>query len=151
MTRSTKAVNVLLWILAILLAAVFAVAGAAKLIGVFDQAFAAWGFPPGVPGMIGILELAGGFGLLFKRTAGWSAVGLIAIMLGALWVVLDQQGDTWLIAPAVPIVLMVLLAVVVVGRGLPWATRASDSPGLDQGLDQGLDHPGLLGPKPNHG
>lgn len=126
MTTTSKATNVALWIVSALLAGFFLAAGAAKLIGVFDEPFHGWGFPPEFPAMIGTIEIAGAFGLLFKRTAGWSSIALLAVVFGAAGIHLVHQDYMLLIAPAA---LTVALGLVAWGRGTPWDTRAGDWPG----------------------
>jgi putative oxidoreductase len=97
------------------LLAVFFIAGSAlpKLLGeayavqIFDEIGAGDWFRYA----IGIVELAGGIGLLIPRLAGAAAAGLIGLMVGAAITqvfVLDQP-----VFVITPIILGVLLAVVV--------------------------------------
>ena len=72
------------WILAILLGAAFLLAGISKLTGAATPMFAGWGYPAWFAVLIGILEVAGAFGLLFPRTTRPAVLGLGVIMVGAL-------------------------------------------------------------------
>lgn len=88
--------NVVLWILASLLAAVFLAAGAMKLTQPKEKLAAnpnmAWTeqFPPGVIKMIGLLEILAAIGLILPAALGivpvlvpLAAVGLVLLMIGA--------------------------------------------------------------------
>lgn len=119
--------NIALWVVSGLLAALFMAAGVGMLIGLTNEQFIEWGYTPGFAPGIGILEMAGALGLLFKRTAGWSALGLIAITLGALWTLAIHH---WYVALIAPIAVLALLLFVAWGRGLTFSTKASE-PGSD--------------------
>lgn len=115
-----KATNISLWVVSGLLAALFLVSGGAKFIGMMDERFVEWGYTVGFAAIIGILEIVGAIGLLVPRTAGWAAVGLMVIMLGAVWTHATHQEY---VALATPIVVFAALAFVAWGRGLTWETR----------------------------
>ena len=123
MRKFGKAMNVALWVVSGLLAAFFLIGGVAKLVGLMDPVFSRWGYTLDTPRLLGTLELTGVLGLLFKRTAGWSAVGLGVIMLGALWTHLAHHEYIWTVAP---ITVILLLGFVAWGRGLPVRTRAPE-------------------------
>jgi uncharacterized membrane protein YphA (DoxX/SURF4 family) len=112
--------NIALWVVAGSLAVFFAIGGWMKLAGRFDSLFTHWDYTLDTARMIGILEITGAVGLLFKRTTGWSAVGLITIMLGAAGTMLVYGEYVWLIAP---VVVCLILAFVAWGRGLPLRTK----------------------------
>jgi hypothetical protein len=116
-----KALDVTLQILSGLTAAVLLATGTALLAGYMDAQFEAWAFTPDVPAMIGILEITGAFALLFRRTAGWSAVGLMVLMAAAIGIH-AVDGDWMRTIP--PAVMLVVLALIAWGRGLPTWTRA---------------------------
>ncbi|WP_181233682.1 DoxX family protein [Enhygromyxa salina] len=103
-----------------LLAALFVLSGGFKLAGMLDDQFREWGYTRDVTAIIGILELAGAVGLLFKRTAGWTAVGLSVIVAGLIWTLAIRDQYMLLIAP---VAVLVLLLFVAWGRGLYWSTK----------------------------
>jgi putative oxidoreductase len=119
-----RGLDVALWTVSGLLAVLFMASGAAKFVGVMDDSFRAWGYTLEFAAMVGILEVLGAVGLLVKRTAGWAALGLMAIMVGAIWT-LATHGEY--MAMIVPIVVFVGLAFVAWGRGLTWDTRRAVS------------------------
>jgi putative oxidoreductase len=118
--REGFGLDIALWIVAGLLAVLFFTTGGAKFIGRMNDQFQAWGYTRDLAVMIGILELLGAVGLLVRRTAGWAAVGLMVIMLGAAWTHAAHQEYVALITPTV---VFVALAFVAWGRGLNWQTR----------------------------
>lgn len=82
-----RALNITLWAIQILLAALFAFAGINKLAGLqremLDQ-FARIGLGPWFRYLTGALELAGAIGLLIPRLSGLAALGLAGVMVGAV-------------------------------------------------------------------
>ncbi|MBF9221132.1 DoxX family protein [Hymenobacter ruricola] len=80
--------NVIAWILQALLAAMFIFSGFNKLSHGPETAkmFGSMGFPEWFAYLIGGAELLGGIGLLVPRTVRPAALGLIVIMIGAVWV-----------------------------------------------------------------
>ena len=68
-------------------AVAFVLAGLGKLNGVdaMHQSFGMMGLPTWFGYAIGLAELAGGIGLLLPRTRVAAAIGLIPIMLGAIY------------------------------------------------------------------
>ena len=77
--------KVLLWVVSVLLAAVFVLAGSDKLTPASQMAamFAAWGYAPWFRFLIGLVETLGGITLLVPRVARFGAVTLTVVMLGA--------------------------------------------------------------------
>lgn len=120
-----RGLNVALWAVCAVLALLFFVAGAAKFVGTMNEAFVAWGYTAEFAAMIGILEILGAIGLLVRRAAGWAALGLMVLMLGAIWTLATHGKHVEMITP---IVVFVALAFVSWGRGLPLKTR---EPGQD--------------------
>jgi uncharacterized membrane protein YphA (DoxX/SURF4 family) len=70
----------------LLLAAIFAASGIAKLLALpFEvEAFARWGYPPVFMIVVGVLEVAGAMGLLVPRLSALASACLAALMLGAI-------------------------------------------------------------------
>lgn len=139
--------NIALWVVAGLLAVFFWIGGGLKLAGLFDPMFIHWGYTLDSSRMIGIVEIAGAVGLLNKRTAGWSAVALITIMLGAAGTHLFHREYTWLIAP---IVVSLILAFIAWGRGLPLRTKIPTevAPGMTLPPDPRPE--AVTGPRSDH-
>lgn len=105
-----------LWIIRILLAAMFVMAGSGKLINPaqFGTAFVNWGYPAWFATVIGAVEVVGGILLLVQRAAFYAAGTLAAVMAGAAFTHLKTTGE----APraAVPIVLLILSVLVALAR-----------------------------------
>jgi putative oxidoreductase len=116
-TTGSRIAHRALWVLQILLGVFFVVASAApKFFGEATavEIFAQIGAGQWFRYLVGVLELAGGIGLMVPRLAGPAALGLMGLMVGAAYtqaVVLD--------APAMittPAIIFVLAAVIAWGR-----------------------------------
>jgi hypothetical protein len=97
-----------------ILTAAFLVAGGAKLAGakpLADQ-FREFGLSLGLMRIIGVLEVAGAVGLWVKPFPVWAAVGLAALMIGAIVNHLKAKHPFAKSAPS--LVLLVLLAIVAI-------------------------------------
>lgn len=122
--------NVVLWILAGVLAAAFLGAGVMKVARPKEQLASsgmAWteDFSPGVVKLIGALEILAGIGLILPAVLDiapvfvpLAALGLVLMMIGAA-VVHVRRKELQTIAPSV--VLLVLAAVVAWGRFGPYS------------------------------
>jgi len=110
----TKTQSILMWILTVVLAAVFVLAGVGKLVGVKDvvEAFQHFGYPSWFRILIGIIEVTCGVALLFPKIAIDAASFLVVIMLGAILTELIV-GDS--IIP--PLVVMILVGGLAALRG----------------------------------
>ena len=103
--------NVALWVLRVLLAAVFLMAGVPKWLG--DDAttatFAELGAGQWLRYVIGTLEIAGAIGLLIPFFAGLAALALMGVMVGATLseAFVLEDGD-----PVTPAILFALAAIV---------------------------------------
>ena len=77
--------NIVLWILQVLLALVFAAAGLTKVFGdpMMVEMFATIGIGQWFRYLVGVLELAGAVGVLVPRVSGLAALGLVCLMVGA--------------------------------------------------------------------
>jgi putative oxidoreductase len=118
--RNAEAIVV--WILSVILAAVFATTGLAKLIGVEPiglQAAAMNGFPQWIRMVVGVVELGGAVMLLVPPTAAAGA-GLLALLMlpATMTQAVSRQPGIF-----VPVVLFVLLLLVGWRRN-PAAVRA---------------------------
>jgi uncharacterized membrane protein YphA (DoxX/SURF4 family) len=120
--RARNADSVVVWIISVLLAAVFATTGISKLIGAEPiglQAAAMRGFPMWIRMVVGVVELAGASMLLVPPVASIAAAMLALLMLPATitqWI----SGEPGVF---VPVVLLVLLLIVAWRRN-PAAVRA---------------------------
>ncbi|GAA4476391.1 DoxX family protein [Rhodococcus olei] len=123
--------NVALWIVAGVLAAVYLAVGVAKLAIPYDRLTAnknmAWAgdFSPGAVKAIGAVEVLGAVGLILPQATGvaealtpWAAVGLVLVQAGAI-VVHARRGELAATLP-VNLVLLVLAAFVAIGRFAGW-------------------------------
>lgn len=112
-----RGLNITLWVLQVLLAAMFIFAGLTKLVNVQPEViegFEKIGLGQGFRVLIGVLELAGGVGLLIPPLSGLAAMGLVGIMIGAVVVVVFKTPPA--AAAAVPAAFGAVLAFVAWGR-----------------------------------
>ena len=89
--------NIIAWVAAGLLAAAFLFSGGAKLAGEEDliKSFTKWGYSTAFMYFIGAAEVAGGIGVLLKRTRVLATIGLGIIMVGAVVThILNGEGFT---------------------------------------------------------
>ncbi len=122
--------NVVLWIIAGVLAAAFLAAGLMKLTQPKEKIVESgmgWeqAFSPGTVKLIGALEVAAAIGLVLPAVLGiapvlvpLAALGLVLLMLGAI-VTHARRGETPMVA--VIVVLLLLAAVVAWGRFGPYS------------------------------
>ncbi|MEV0776475.1 DoxX family protein [Streptomyces sp. NPDC050433] len=108
-----KAAEIVLWICHALLVLVFLAAGAAKIAGAQQmvEAFDQIGAGQWLRYFVGVVELTGVLGLLVPRLVGLAALGLVALMTGAMItnVVIDAFS-------LLAVILFVLGSVVAWGR-----------------------------------
>ena len=104
----SKGKTIALWIVSILLAALFLFAGLSKLLALdkAKQMFAQVGYAGWFAAFIGVCETLGGIGVLVPRLAGLAAAGLSIIMAGAVYTVVAHHQVSQ--AP-VPLITMVVL------------------------------------------
>ncbi len=112
-----------LWILQVLLAAVFLAAGGLKLVrpkeALLDKMGVLAAYHPLTIRAIGLAEVLGAAGLVVPPLVGmgglvpWAALGLGSVMVAAA--IAHGERDEWA-RVGVPLVLMVLAVVVMVGR-----------------------------------
>ncbi len=115
--------NLTLWAVTCLVAVMFLFSGIPKFFdpGWVDR-FARWDYAPWFVYLIAVSETLGAIGLLIPRTAAYAALGLVVIMLGAMYTHLAHgQGNRviW------NLVYVLLLGLIVAGR---WHQRFIKSP-----------------------
>ena len=110
----SKALNVGLWILQILGAAMFLMAGFGKLSGaeMHVKTFEAIGFGQWFRYVTGAIEVGAAVMLLIPRLSGIGAILLVCTMLGAIATHLFVIGGS----VAMPVALLVVMALVAYGR-----------------------------------
>jgi len=106
-----KLKRIALWLVIVLLALEFGLAGLAKFRpgSTWPQMFLAWGFPPWVRPVVGVVEVICAFGLLVGRTRAWACGVLLGVMAGAMATHL-VHGEVHRVI--LPLVLSVLLGLV---------------------------------------
>jgi putative oxidoreductase len=114
--KSGRALNVTLWAIQILLAALFVFGGASKLIAGPEvvAAFDKIGFGQWFRVLTGSLEVLGGIGIVLPRFSGVAALELLCVMVGAVLthvLVLPPVGMA-----AVPGTLAIVLALIAYAR-----------------------------------
>jgi uncharacterized membrane protein YphA (DoxX/SURF4 family) len=114
--RSNK-LSVVLWVVQVLLAALFVFAGVMKLVMPIEEMQKGIAFPGAFLRFIGVAEALGGLGLLLPGLTKiaplltpLAAAGLAVIMVGAVVTTLSIGGGSQAILPAVVGVLAVLIA-----------------------------------------
>ena len=85
-TTRKHASSIALWTLQVLLAAMFAMAGLAKVFGdpAMVEMFDTIGIGQWFRYLVGALEIAGAVGVLIPRLSGLAALGLVCLMVGAI-------------------------------------------------------------------
>lgn len=109
-----RAPSIALWVLQVLLALQFLVAGFLKVGGspAMVEMFAAIGIGQWFRYLVGALEISGALGLLVPRLSGLAALGLVGLMVGAALTNIFVLGAS----PLLPLVLLVVGAVVAWSR-----------------------------------
>ena len=116
--------NIVLWVVQILLALAFALAGFTKTTQPIEKLSARMGWvkdtPPGIVRLIGVLEILAAIGLILPAVTGiwpWltpvAATGLVLTMVGAM-ITHGRRGE--FSGLGVNIVLLALAAFVFIGR-----------------------------------
>lgn len=108
----SKGKNIVLWVIQIVLVALFLMMSSQKLLAtqeVVDN-FRRWGMPENMYYVIGFFELLGAIGLLIPRTAGMAAVGLILILIGAVFTHLTHSEYGMALLPITTIALLAVVA-----------------------------------------
>lgn len=105
----SKGKKIALWIVSILLAALFLSAGVPKLLmpAKIGPMFVQFGFPLWFMTLIGICETLGAIGLLVPRLAALAAAGLSIIMIGVFFTLVIHHQGLQVITPVVVFPLLV--------------------------------------------
>jgi putative oxidoreductase len=109
--------NVIGWILAVVLALVFVLAGGVKLIGASGMVteFAQIGIGQWFRIVTGLVEVSGAIGVLIPRFRFWAALQIAAVMAGATGV------NLWVLhVPSLAVLTAILMALALV---LAWLRR----------------------------
>lgn len=111
----SKGKKIALWVVSILLTAVFLFSGAPKLLKPeqVKPLFVAYGYAAWFATFIGVCEVFGAIGLLIPPLAALAAAGLSVIMVGAFF---THATHHELSHAMVPLVLLILLLSVGYGR-----------------------------------
>ena len=112
---TSRSIHIMLWILQILLAAIFCIAGGSKLTGSAPmiKMFDIIGIGDWFRYLTGTLELIGAAGLLIPKLTRWAALLLACVMTGAVIAHLTVLNSP----PTGPIILFALTALVFWRRG----------------------------------
>ena len=116
MERVNAAKSAAVWVLKVVLAAVFLFFGIQKLLGgtAWVELFAMAAYPEWFRMVVGIIEAVGGVALLIPALASYAAIALAVVMFGATFTQLVSGGGWGALAS-----LALLVALVVVAR-LRW-------------------------------
>lgn len=107
-----RTANTALWIAQGLIAALFLFGAYSKLTGdpMVVAGFAAMGLGEGMVVFVGLCELAGGIGILIPLLSGLAALGLVALLLGAVVLGVSAGGPVAAIFPGVTLLLVAAVA-----------------------------------------
>lgn len=111
----SKGKNITSWIIQALVAALFMMMAVPKLMSDPETVanFTRWGMPEKIYLVIGSFEILGAIGLLIPRTSAFAAIGLILIMVGALFTHVTHNE---MMMALMPLIVMAMLAFVVYVR-----------------------------------
>ena len=107
--ETSRARVIVSWVLAVVLAAFFALAAIGKLTGSATEMFAGWGYPAWFALLIGVAEAAGAIGLLVPKTTRWAIYGLSLVMLGAIFTHVTNGEAAQLARPILPLACLWIL------------------------------------------
>jgi putative oxidoreductase len=120
-TTGRHSADIALWAIQILLAAFLLIASAApKFAGQRDavESFAEIGWGQWFRYVTGAVEATGAIGLLIPRLAGWAALGLICLMIGAVLTQVLVLDPAFALLPAVLGVVFAVIARVRMPRAI---------------------------------
>jgi putative oxidoreductase len=112
MERVNAAKNAALWVLKIMLAAVFVLVGIQKLLGrtAWVDLFVMAGYPEWFRTVVGVIETVCGIALLIPAVASYAAITLAVVMFGATFTQLVSGGGWAALASLVLLVALVAVA-----------------------------------------
>ncbi|HEY1526040.1 MAG TPA: DoxX family protein [Candidatus Angelobacter sp.] len=105
----SKGQKITMWVVSILLTALFLSAGLPKLL-MPGKMMAQWIYARWFLTLVGVCETLGAIGLLIPRLAALAAAGLSIIMVGAVYTLIKVHMSNQL---AIPIVVFILLMLVI--------------------------------------
>ena len=102
------------WLLTVLLGAMFAFQGASKFFtdSVWTKAFAHWGYPVWFRVLIGVIEISAAILILVPQLAAYGATMVIAIMIGGIATNLRAGTPGQVVAEVVWIVMASIILVI---------------------------------------
>lgn len=105
----SKGKKIALWVVSILLTAMFLFSGGSKLLALdkVKPMFVQYGYPAWFAILIGTSETLGALGLLVPRLAGLAAAGLSIIMVGAVYTHFSHNEFTHGLTPLVLLILLI--------------------------------------------
>lgn len=129
MAGSEKAKQVGVWVLTVLIAALFLMAGGSKLAGAEQhvKGFAHWAYPDWFRLVVGAVEVVSAVVLLIPRVAFFGAAALAVVMIGATFTHLFRATGEGSMA----VFTLVLFAFTAL---LAWARRPASSRGRSPGV-----------------
>jgi len=115
----SKGQKITMWVVSILLTALFLSAGLPKLL-MPGKMLSQWVYAPWFLTFVGVCETLGAIGLLIPRLAALAAAGLSIIMVGAVYTLIKVHMNNQL---PIPILVFILLMLVIFlrrkeGRGV---------------------------------
>jgi putative oxidoreductase len=102
----SKGLKTALWVVSILLTALFVFAGLSKLLTP-EKMLSQWVYARWFLTFIGVCETLGGIGLLIPRLAALAAAGLSCIMVGAIYTLVSHHLYKELPVPIVTLALLI--------------------------------------------
>ena len=107
-----KAKVITLWVITVLVALSFVLAGAPKVLvaPMWVDMFANWGYAKWFVIAIGVAEIAGAVLLAIPRTAFYGGLFLMAIMLGAAYTHVTHSETAEIIRPGLYLVFLAIVA-----------------------------------------
>jgi len=103
---SSKVKTVLSWVVLVPVGLLYLLAGAGKFSSGAIEMFANWGYAAWFAKLIGVLEVAGGVGLLIPKTTRIAIFGLTIVMLGAAYTHLANGEGLAVLRPGIFLALM---------------------------------------------
>ena len=112
MERASAMKTVALWVVKVLLAAVFVMVGMQKLIGeeAWVRLFAMARYPEWFRTVVGVIETVCGLALLIPSLSAYGAIALAVVMFGATFTQLVSGGGTEALAAFALLVALIVVA-----------------------------------------